>query len=140
MTKNPKVVTPYHGEQSQVIVHDITQKFTIPFEGEIKGLGEVYEIMSVERLRKSLKKDYGRGCLYLAPNSYWWNYLDRRDGGVDCPPWKSKPGSGKGKPNFLKTFLAKIIFWFLVRYEEWTEIFFVHHIAYKFEQIEGEDN
>lgn len=37
-------------------------------EYEISGLGELYEIASVEKLREKLKKKYGDGIVFLASN------------------------------------------------------------------------
>ena len=74
-----------------------------PYTTEIKGFGEVYEVMSVERLRKKLLKRYGANyTLYLVSL--------RLGGFVDCPPWNSKPRAKHRKLSRVATTLARFIF------------------------------
>jgi hypothetical protein len=102
---------------------------------EIFGLGEVYEIMSVENIRKSLLKKFSTGTLYLTANkshiqrgltlgdlenhliSSGFTILDK--GYADSPPWQSKPRGKDNRRNYspFSTSISKIIFFFLVRIE-----------------------
>lgn len=74
---------------------------------EVKGFGEVFEIKSVERIRKKLKRKYKNGMLYLSSNKdhcgrgYTREELERtlredeleveESGYADAPPWRSDP-------------------------------------------------
>jgi len=98
-------------------IYDINKKFDKPFEGEVRGLGEVYEVMAVERLRKKLVRIYGKGKLYLVPYSHK-EFLPEIDGVVDCPPWESRLKDIGNKPSKIKVWLAKPIFWILIKYFE----------------------
>jgi len=88
--------------QQGVKVLDINEEYCV----EILGLGEIYEIASVERLRKRLRKKYGGGILFLASNkdhsgrgltleelveyvkSHGLKVIEA--GYVDSPPWPSR--------------------------------------------------
>jgi len=97
------------------------------YHTEILGLGEIYEILSVERLRNRLKRKYGNGVLFLSSNKdhsgrgmnidELINYVKQMGfdalefGYVDAPPWRSKR---RAKPRkmvnkSLVLTLAKII-------------------------------
>jgi len=78
-----------------------------PYACEVKGFGEIFEIKSVERIRKRLKRKYKNGVLYLSSNKdhsgrgFTREELERaiRDDGLeveesgyaDAPPWRSEP-------------------------------------------------
>lgn len=100
------------------------------YQREIFGLGEVYEIISVNFLRKKLLRKFKSGVLYLASNKnhslrelkdliHKGEELVIKEGYVDSPPWSSRPRGQENKKsyNWLIVFLAKIIFYFLVRFE-----------------------
>lgn len=103
------------------------------YQREIFGLGEIYEIISVNHLRKKLLKKFKEGALCLASNknhsSRGYNFyeLEKRleewkilkKGYVDSPPWGSQPRNEENKQsyNLFIVFLVKIIFNFLVRLE-----------------------
>lgn len=105
------------------------------YDVAVFGLGEVYEIMSVEIIRKKLLKKYGSGTMYLASNK---NHIQRgitlgemkcalissgnevlAKGYADSPPWNSNPRGedNKRRYNPFVVLAAKIIFFFLVRIE-----------------------
>jgi hypothetical protein len=72
---------------------------------EVLGLGEIYEIMSIERTRLRLKRKFHEGVLFLATNGKHLKggisveelikFLKEKNfdvidfGFVDCPPWRS---------------------------------------------------
>lgn len=106
-----------------------------PYQADILGLGEVYEIMSVEKARKRLAKRYTDGELYLASNK---SHSDRgltlselrcrlekqgitvrQQGYTDSPPWLSKPLTKADKKSYspIILFSAKIIFAFILPME-----------------------
>lgn len=105
------------------------------YKAEIFGLGEVYEIMSVERIRKRLLGKFRSGTLCLSPNKSHiqrgvtlddltgqladsgFTILDK--GYADSPPWQSKPRGKDNRRNYspLIINISKIIFFFLVRME-----------------------
>jgi hypothetical protein len=104
---------------------DLQEKYTC----DIHGLGEIYEIISVEFIRCRLKKLYGHGTLYLCSNKihsgkgFSFNDLAdaaKRDGHdvisqglVDCPPWKSAEitmGISKKMRFPFSVIISKIIF------------------------------
>ncbi|PIY97240.1 MAG: hypothetical protein COY66_00635 [Candidatus Kerfeldbacteria bacterium CG_4_10_14_0_8_um_filter_42_10] len=105
------------------------------YQREIFGLGEIYEIMSVERLRKKLSKKHHSGTLYLASNQQHGNrgmrleelaeYLTSQNGLilekglVDSPPWNSAPLEKGVKKQYNKLIIvvAKTIFYLLIRLE-----------------------
>ena len=96
----------------------------------ITGFGDIYEVMSIKRLVRSLKRRYGGGTLYLASNSDHSGRglnLDELEGSlrdkgisvsekgyVDSPPWLSKPRSAGSRntlvDNRLLVILAMAIF------------------------------
>jgi hypothetical protein len=103
----------------------------------IFGLGEIYEIGSVNWKRLILKNKFGDGTMYLASNkdhsgrgvsldelkkvvkSESKTILDY--GYVDCPPWSSEP---RGEANINRViynkkmvFLVKIVFQSLFLFE-----------------------
>lgn len=105
------------------------------YEAEIFGLGEVYEIMSVERIRGRLLGKFQSGTLCLAPNK---SHIQRgmtlddlasqladsgftvlEKGYADSPPWQSKPRGKDNRRNYSSLIIniSKIIFFFLVRIE-----------------------
>lgn len=109
---------------------NLKEEYTRP----ILGLGEIYEIMSVERKRKNLLRKFGQGEIFLAANkehsghgitladlknylkSQGFNILDT--GYIDSPPFASRPLSPDQKrfyaDNLFINYFAKIIFWFLI--------------------------
>jgi len=105
------------------------------YRTQVAGLGEIYEIMSVERIRRRLKKTYSGAELHLASNKDHGgkgltleeleenllaeNKKILEKGFADSPPWKSSPlKEGQSKEYSPRAiFFAKIIFWFLVRIE-----------------------
>lgn len=109
------------------------------YQREILGLGEIYEILSVNRKRLLLKKKFKQGRLFLASNkdhggrgfslteikkkviSHYPQKKILDAGYVDCPPWVSTPRE-LGKRNKIIynksiVFLAKAIFNFLIFFE-----------------------
>ena len=108
---------------------------TETYQTEVLGLGEIYEIMSVEHLRKKLSKTVPAGELYLVSNyshskrgltgKELISKLKEQDiiiwekGFVDSPPWGSKPLSASEKKSYgsAAIFLAKIIFSILIHLE-----------------------
>ncbi|OGI17225.1 MAG: hypothetical protein A2Z52_01525 [Candidatus Moranbacteria bacterium RBG_19FT_COMBO_42_6] len=103
------------------------------YQTEIFGLGEVYEIMSIERLRKKLLKKYFAGKLFLSSNKkhsgrgmtlddlkkYLYNKKIVASGFVDCPPWPSAPLGHQERENYPYpiVLLAKSIFFILILFE-----------------------
>jgi len=90
-----------------------------PYTCEVKGFGEIFEIKSVERIRKRLKRKYKDGMLYLSSNKdhsgrgFTREEMEKaiRDDGLeveesgyaDAPPWQSDPieeGETSSKMNF----------------------------------------
>ncbi|MDP8314633.1 MAG: hypothetical protein RAP70_06110 [Candidatus Celaenobacter antarcticus] len=86
-----------------IIKQDVNQRY----ECEILGFGEIFEIKSVERIRKRLMKKYKDGVLYLSSNKdHSGKGFTREEvesavrndglqllesGYADAPPWKSDP-------------------------------------------------
>jgi len=115
------------------------------YEKPIYGLGEIYEIMSIERLRGKLLKKHAAGYLYLCSNKQHsqrgltiddlkqafpdekiliWGY-------TDCPPWQSSPREEVNKKKYpaLILYFAKFIFFILLRFEPfWTDASKAHMI------------
>jgi hypothetical protein len=105
------------------------------YKTEILGLGEIYEIMSIEHLRKKLSKTFSAGELYLVSNhSHSKRGLTGKElisqlkeqniavwekGFVDSPPWSSNPLSINEKKSYhpVTIFWAKIIFSILIPLE-----------------------
>jgi len=108
----------------------LKQKASQEYTCEIKGLGEVFEIISIELLRKSLKTKYGTGMLYLSSN---YGHSQRgfqkedleaeiikdglnliRSGYADAPPWNSNPNEEEVKGiavNPLMVSFSKLLFY-----------------------------
>ena len=109
------------------------------YKRDILGLGEIYEIISVNKKRLFLKNKFSRGFLFLFLNK---DHSDRGltleefkrkiihvnpkrkildSGYVDCPPWSSSPRKickvNKIIYNRPVLFLIKIIFSFLFFFE-----------------------
>lgn len=102
---------------------------TDKYKCEIKGLGEVFEIVSVETLRKSLLAKYNHGFLFLASNrDHSGRGFSKEDleteiiidklklissGYADAPPWRSNPKEQSEKGLAYSKFiicLAEILF------------------------------
>lgn len=100
---------------------------------DIRGIGELYEIISVNKLRKRLLKTYSKGILFLLPRGSMsmkgLSYFERKieignrkiieKGFVDCPPWRSNPKEGDNdvvRHKFLK-WLSIILIHFLINFE-----------------------
>lgn len=98
------------------------------YDCEIVGLGEIYEIISVEYRRNKLMKQYKRGFLYLSSNKDHSGrgftkqevedeakkdgLLVVESGYADSPPWSSNPAQEHTKKlqiPFMSS-LAKILF------------------------------
>jgi len=96
---------------------------------KVKGLGEVFEIVSIEILRKSLLKKNGSGMLYLSSNydhskrGYTRADLEKEirtddlklvcSGYADAPPWNSDPNEENEKGfayNKFVIFLSEFLF------------------------------
>ena len=94
-----------------IIKLDLTKNYTC----SVKGLGEIFEIVSIEIIRKSLIKKYRNGSLYLSSN---YDHSKRgktkedlenailqdglkfiSSGYADAPPWKSDPNQ-EGEKGF----------------------------------------
>jgi hypothetical protein len=90
---------------------------------EIRGYGELYEQVSVNRLLKRLRKKHRDGLLLLAPSNS--NSRIRQlvpptfkiveTGYVDSPPWKSNPRTNPRKIRFQR--LATLAFKLLAFFE-----------------------
>lgn len=108
-----------------------------PYSTEILGLGEIYEIMSVERLRKSLLKEYKVGILYLAElNNLNTVFITPNTeilqcGYVDRPPWRSKRKENGSTPSGLKLLLAKLIFRLLLPLERFNKPHMIYFLVSK---------
>lgn len=105
------------------------------YQTEVLGLGEIYEIMSIERLQKKLRKTFTAGELYLVSNYAHskrgltgqelisemkkQNIIIWEKGFVDSPPWGSKPLPTSEKKSYKSTtiFFAKVIFSLLIPLE-----------------------
>ena len=104
------------------------------YKAEIFGLGEVYEIMSVERIRKKLLAKFLNGTLCLSSNKNHLRGMTLDDlvnqltndgftilekGYADSPFWQSKPRGKNNRRNYnpLIINISKIIFFFLIRME-----------------------
>ncbi len=101
------------------------------YEVPILGLGEIYEIISVNRVIKSLDRRYGKCRVYLTDNKQHDNDFSRivkkaeedgfmevlETGFADAPYWKS---SQRRTPRRLipLRFLCKLLFKILVQFEE----------------------
>lgn len=98
------------------------EKYGIP----ILGSGEIYEIISVNRLLKILDKKYGKCRVYLMDNKEHNNDFSKivrkaqedgstevlETGFVDVPPWKSSLRESPRRlipPRFFCEFLFKIL-------------------------------
>jgi hypothetical protein len=122
------------------------------YQRDIFGLGEVYEIMSVERMRRRLLNKYGGGKIYLASNKNHGGkgitlkelefflkeagIIPAEKGFIDSPPWPSSPLKADDKKSYGKFIIAtsKIIFWFLIRLESLWEGSKKSHMIYIFSQ------
>lgn len=105
------------------------------YKPKIRGLGEIYEEMSVTLLQKKLKEKFKEGILFLSSNKRHRGrgltikelelgikqkgYRVLSSGYVDSPPWASNPSESTVNKNFSLhlIFLAKMIFWFLIQLE-----------------------
>jgi hypothetical protein len=117
---------------------------------EILGLGEVYEIASIERLRKRLKKTYGNGILFLASNrdhssrgltlEELIEYVKScglkatEAGYVDSPPWPSRKRETPRSliSHVIIIFLARRLFDVLSGFERFTSSRRRAHLVYCF--------
>ena len=116
----------------------VKQKLNQVYRPQIFGLGEIYEIASVEKRRKMLLREYPSGYLYLSSNKNHQgrgatlkelaNFVSKisyqkiiMKGYVDSPPWISKPKDEKSKSSYLKyptvVFFAKMFFPLMVNLE-----------------------
>jgi len=103
----------------------IKQDINTRYNCEILGFGEIFEIKSVERIRKRLAKKYKNGILYLSSNKdhsgrgFTREELERaikdegyellESGYADAPPWKSDPlESGQKSPKMEIPILSKL--------------------------------
>lgn len=103
-----------------------------PYQPEIMGLGEIYEIISVEYRQKILQQKFEKGIMFIGANK---NYRGRgltlsrlkrkvcqegfevlASGFVDSPPWPSRPRVGNKSPLLkylwlvmLAKFISKIL-------------------------------
>lgn len=122
------------------------------YKTEIFGLGEVYEIMSVENKRKNIAKIFPKGIIYLASNK---NHSGRgmtlkeleffakdnsikptKIGFADSPPWLSCPLNKENKKRYPATIVlvSKIIFWFFIKLEKFWESPKKSHMIYLFSE------
>jgi len=85
----------------------MTQDINEPYTCEILGFGEIFEIISVERIRRTLLKTHDKGTLFFSANrdhsgggktlDYLVNHVAKKEhnliafGYADAPPWKSDP-------------------------------------------------
>jgi len=119
---------------------------------KINGLGEIYEIMSVERLRKRLRRKYGRGILFLSPNKeHSGRGLKRNDlikklkresytviesGFVDCPPWGSRVPEAYERSPFMSCSILLTVFKYALRAVLFLERWYTNgrraHVIYAF--------
>jgi hypothetical protein len=109
-----------------------------PYTTDIRGYGELYEIQSVRRLQRHLKRlpptPYFR-YLFTLPNkahngkfgltladlttlvTRYYNASIITSGFIDTPPWRSYRQSEVKDIHFLKRWCASIIFFFMVHFE-----------------------
>lgn len=127
-------------------IYILREQFKNAYCGKIRGYGEIYEIESVEYLRKRLWNLYGNeypyAVLYLEPKDE--NSLQETlnksveeirdnvlDAGItDRPFWGCKPKENGKAPNSFLMGLAKIVFKVIVRFESWYIWGNDHHISY----------
>ena len=85
----------------------VKQDINKPYTCEILGFGEIFDIISIERIRKILIKKYKKGTLFLSANKDHGGdgntrenlimHVEKRGyqvlvyGYADAPPWKSDP-------------------------------------------------
>jgi hypothetical protein len=103
----------------------LSEPYDKPLCSRVRGYGEVFEIMSVERLRKRLlRKRYAPdSILLLAPRRYYLKEIigsrEVLEGGfVDRPPWASNPKPNGSEPHKDGIRLAKAIFRVLMLFEK----------------------
>jgi hypothetical protein len=99
----------------------LSDKITTAYENEVRGFGEVYEILSVEATRKRLWhkycKEYPDSILYLEPRNHKTFALEHREnnnlndiildaGETDRPFWGSNPKIGGKPPTGLRYWLG----------------------------------
>lgn len=109
------------------------------YRRKITGLGDIYEIISVNKKRLDLKNKFTRGSLFLSSNKdhsgrgFTLSEMKRKIletkpkrkildfGYIDCPPWSSSPrkAGDVNKIIYYKAVLfpIKILFSFLVLWE-----------------------
>ncbi len=106
-----------------------------PYTAEIRGYGELYEIESVRHVQRSIQKTPYR-YLFTAPNivhngkfgmtaeglvkivTEYYGAKIHSQGFTDTPPWKSFRQSEVHEIHFIKQYLARVIFWFMVYFEK----------------------
>jgi hypothetical protein len=103
----------------------LSDPYDKPLGQRIRGYGELYEIISVESLRKRLlRKGYAPdSVLLLAPKGYFlMDAINGREiltgGFVDRPPWASNPKPNGSEPPKDGIRLAKAIFRVLLLFEK----------------------
>lgn len=113
-----EICETYQESVQNIKEYPIDKPFRVPFDGVIRGFGEVYEIMSVEKLRRHLNLKYGnRYKLILAEYPFEINCVEK--GVVDNPPWECsprQPGNYRKLHPVLK-YLSAIVFCFLIYLE-----------------------
>lgn len=115
----------------------IDKPFNIPFDGVIRGYGEIYEMISVERIRRKMLKRYGSKVKFYLMEELTLHFIDEdrfiEVGEVDNPPWKCLPRSiGNYKRiNPLFMALSVAIFKVMVLFESpiWSR-FYKPHLYY----------
>ena len=139
------IKTGVSSETEDIHVLQITEKYDIP----VHGIGEIYEIKSVEKLRKRLLREYYSGLLILIPNiiildtSENTEYLDNittEFGYTDCPLWSSKPKPDGSPPNKLVQILLKPVIYILVLLEGAFPTQATPHIKYLFIKTSQDGN
>lgn len=132
--------------KDKIIKINIKTEYSRP----IYGLGEIYEVGSVNWKRIGLLKKYHQGEMYLSSNKNHSNRgyslselrhivknkykLILDSGYVDCPPWSSDPRGENSINqviyNNLVVLLAKIFFRFYYRFEFFTARPKTAHMVY----------
>jgi hypothetical protein len=114
-------------------LYPLREPFTKSYDEKIRGFGELFEIESVEMLRKKLWRIYGDeypySVLYLEPKGehslrytlgvtdieFYDKVIDAGD--TDRPPWICNPKIDGKPPRKILMFLARCVFKILVKFE-----------------------
>ncbi|NIM47628.1 MAG: hypothetical protein GTN40_05755 [Candidatus Aenigmarchaeota archaeon] len=119
--------------KKEIVKIDLEKKYN----REIKGFGEIYEIMSVRNTQRKLRKKFGKGILFLVSNKSHKgrgltlseiqkllqkkNYQILKSGFTDSFLISSNPRKKEDINPFVKSFLlvflTQFFFWIVVQFE-----------------------